>query len=232
MLTIRSAQARGHAQRDWLDSYHTFSFGSYQDPAHMGFRSLRVINEDFIEPGQGFGTHSHRDMEIITFVLDGAVAHKDSIGNIGTIKPGEVQRMSAGTGIAHSEFNPSNDEHTHLLQIWILPDRQNLEPSYEQVAFPIDQRLGKLRLIASPDGKDGSVTVHQDLQLLTAVLEPNQQVSYELGVDRYGWLQITQGEILLNGQKLEAGDGVAISQEQKIEIAATANAEFLLFNMA
>lgn len=232
MITIRAARARGHAQHGWLDSYHTFSFGNYYEPAHMGFRSLRVINDDRVAPGQGFATHSHSDMEIITFVLEGAVAHKDSIGNVATIRPGEVQRMSAGTGIAHSEYNPSNDELTHLLQIWILPDRQGLEPSYEQIAFPLEERLGKLRLIASPDGKDGSVTIHQNVKLLTAVLEPEQQVTYELERERHGWLQITRGEISIDGQRLEAGDGAAITQERQLKIQAITNSEILLFDLA
>jgi quercetin 2,3-dioxygenase len=232
MITIRSAQERGHAQHGWLDSYHTFSFGNYYDPNHMGFRALRVINEDRVDPGEGFATHSHRDMEILTFVLDGAVAHKDSIGNIATIRPGEIQRMTAGTGISHSEYNPSNTEVAHFLQIWILPDRAGLTPSYEQVAFPLEERLGKLRLIASPDGRDGSVTVHQNVELYTAVLQSAQQVAYQLKPDRHGWLQITRGVILLNNQPLEAGDGVAIAPGQAITIQASKDAEILLFDMA
>jgi quercetin 2,3-dioxygenase len=232
MITIRSAQERGHAQHGWLDSYHTFSFGNYYDPKHMGFRSLRVINEDRVDPGEGFATHSHRDMEILTFVLDGAVSHKDSIGNIATIRPGEIQRMTAGTGISHSEYNPSNTEVAHFLQIWILPDRAGLTPSYEQVAFPLEERLGQLRLIASPDGRDGSVTVHQNVALYTAVLEAAQQVSYQVQPDRYGWLQITRGVILLNHQPLEAGDAVAIEPGQAITIQASQDAEILLFDMA
>ena len=231
MITIRSATERGHAQHGWLDSYHTFSFGNYSDPKHMGFRSLRVINEDRVEPGQGFGTHSHRDMEIITFVLDGAVAHKDSINNTAIVRPGEVQRMSAGTGISHSEFNPSTDELTHFLQIWILPDRQGLPPSYEQIAFPLEERHGKLRLIASPDGKDRSVTIHQDVKLLTAVLDSEQQVTYELQPDRHAWLQITRGAVSLNGQQLKAGDGAAIGQESQLTIRANTASEILLFDL-
>jgi quercetin 2,3-dioxygenase len=232
MIAIRSSQERGHANHGWLDSYHTFSFGSYYDPNHMGFRSLRVINEDRVDPGEGFATHSHRDMEILTFVLDGAVAHKDSMGNIATIRPGEIQRMSAGTGISHSEYNPSNTELTHFLQIWILPDRAGLTPSYEQIAFPFAERLGKLRLIASPDGRDGSATIHQNVELYTAVLEPDGQISYTLDRDRYGWLQITRGAILLDGQLLEAGDGVAIERGQSFTIRASQDAEILLFDLA
>ncbi|MGL5805523.1 MAG: pirin family protein [Xenococcaceae cyanobacterium] len=240
MLTIRPAGDRGHAYHGWLDSYHTFSFANYYDPKHMGFRDLRVINEDRVAPGMGFGRHSHRDMEIITFVLEGAVEHKDSIGNIGTIKPGEVQRMSAGTGIQHSEYNPSDRDFTHLLQIWILPDRQGIEPSYEQVAFPLKERLGKLRLIASPDGRDGAVTIHQNVELYTAVLEPGNEVSYVLKPDRHAWLQVTKGEVTVNSHNLKAGDGVAICRRQcyaialEKELTAIANteAEILLFDLA
>lgn len=232
MITIRPAAARGHAQHGWLDSYHTFSFSNYYDPAQMGFRSLRVINEDRIAPSQGFGTHSHSDMEIITVVLDGAIAHQDSIGNADTIRPGEVQRMTAGTGISHSEYNPSDTDLTHLLQIWILPDRQGLPPSYEQIAIPLAARQGKLKLIASPDGRDGSVTVHQDLQLLTAILAPQQQIDYELESDRYAWLQITRGEVTIDGHTLIAGDGAAIDRQTHISLHANADSEILLFDLA
>ncbi len=231
MLTIRPAGDRGHAYHGWLDSYHTFSFANYYDPKHMGFRDLRVINEDRIAPGMGFGTHSHRDMEIITFVLEGAVEHKDSIGNIGTIKPGEVQRMSAGTGIQHSEYNPSDKNLTHLLQIWILPDRQGIEPGYEQVAFSREERLGKLRLIASPDGRDRAVTIHQNVELYTAVLEPGNEVSYVLKPDRHAWLQVTRGEVTVNSHNLKAGDGVAIALEKELTAIANTEAEILLFDL-
>ncbi|MBW4618979.1 MAG: pirin family protein [Cyanosarcina radialis HA8281-LM2] len=231
MIAIRSAQERGHANHGWLDSYHTFSFGSYYDPNHMGFRSLRAINEDRVAPGEGFATHSHRDMEILTFVLDGAVEHKDSMGNKGTIRPGEIQRMSAGTGVSHSEYNPSNTELTHFLQIWILPDRTGLTPSYEQIAFPLAERLNQWRLIASPDGRDGSATIHQNVEVYTAVLEPERQISYKLDRDRYGWLQVARGVILLNGQPLEAGDSVAIERGQSFTIRASQDAEILLFDL-
>lgn len=240
MLTLRPASDRGHANFGWLDSYHSFSFGNYYDPAHMGFRDLRVINEDRVAPGQGFSTHSHRDMEIITFVLEGAVEHKDSLGNVATIKPGEVQRMSAGTGISHSEYNPSRTEGTHFLQIWVIPEKMGLEPSYEQVEFPLEKRLGQLTLIGSRDGRDGSVKIHQDLNLYTAVLEPSNEVSYDVGRDypegtasqRNIWLQVTRGSLLLNGQPVQAGDGVSIQNEAQLHLTATSNAEFLLFDLA
>jgi quercetin 2,3-dioxygenase len=232
MITIRSAQDRGHARFSWLDSHHTFSFGDYYDPNHMGFRSLRVINEDRVDPAAGFATHSHRDMEILTFVLDGAVEHKDSIGNVATIRPGEIQRMTAGTGISHSEYNPSEQDIAHFLQIWILPDRAGLNPSYEQIAFPLEERLGQWRLIASPDGRDGSVTIHQDVALYTAVLAPEQQVSYNLQPDRSAWLQVARGVVALNGQTIQAGDGVAIEVEQSFTVQASQDAEILLFDLA
>jgi quercetin 2,3-dioxygenase len=232
MLTLRPAAERGHANFGWLDSYHSFSFSSYYDPAHMGFRNLRVINEDRVAPGQGFSTHSHRDMEIVTFVLEGAVAHKDSLGNIATIKPGEVQRMSAGTGISHSEYNPSSTELTHFLQIWIIPDQMGLKPSYEQIAFPLEERLGQLRLIASRDGREGSVTIHQDVDLYTAVLKSEDTVTYQPRADRYLWLQVTRGVLLLNGQPIQAGDGVAIANETQLTLTTTEDAELLLFDLA
>ncbi len=232
MLTLRPAAERGHANLGWLDSYHTFSFSSYYDPAHMGFRNLRVINEDRVAPGQGFGTHSHRDMEIITFVLEGSVAHKDSIGNVATIKPGEIQRMSAGTGIAHSEYNPSSTQVTHFLQIWIIPDQMGLEPSYEQVEFLLEERLGQLRLIASNNGREGSVTIHQDVDLYTAVLQPEHSVTFAPRPDRHLWLQITRGDLLLNGQPIKAGDGVAIDTEAQLNLTATNEAQILLFDLA
>jgi quercetin 2,3-dioxygenase len=232
MLTLRPANERGHANFGWLDSYHTFSFGQYVDPRHMGFRSLRVINEDRVAPGQGFGTHSHRDMEILTVVLEGAVAHKDSIGNVATIRPGEVQRMSAGTGIAHSEYNPSSTELTHFLQIWILPEKDGLQPSYEQTEFPLKDRLNQLRLIASRDGRDGSVTVHQDVQLYTATLDARQELTYSKVPDRYVWLQVTRGNVTVNDKPLQAGDGMAVTEESMLTITAIAASEILLFDLA
>ena len=214
MITLRQSSDRGHANHGWLDSYHTFSFANYYDPNHMGFRALRVINEDWVQSGKGFGTHGHRDMEIITYVLDGVLEHKDSLGNGAVITPGEVQRMSAGTGIMHSEFNPSQTEPVHLLQIWILPDRQGLQPSYEQRAFGLEERQGKLRLIAARDGREGAVTIHQDVDLYSAVLQKGDRVSYQLQPNRYGWLQVAKGEVSLNGNALKAGDGVELSEAE------------------
>ncbi len=231
MITLRPSSDRGHANHGWLDSYHTFSFANYYDPNHMGFRALRVINEDQVQPGRGFGTHSHRDMEIITYVLEGAVEHKDSLGNGAVITPGEVQRMSAGTGIMHSEFNPSQTQPVHFLQIWILPDRQGLQPSYEQRAFG-EERQGKLRLIAAKDGRDGAVTIHQDADLYSAVLQPGEQVSHQLQPNRYGWLQVARGAASLNGYDLKAGDGVAVSDAELLTISTDTEAEILLFDLA
>ncbi len=232
MITLRQSSDRGHANHGWLDSYHTFSFANYYDPNHMGFRALRVINEDWVQSGKGFGTHGHRDMEIITYVLDGVLEHKDSLGNGAVITPGEVQRMSAGTGIMHSEFNPSQTEPVHLLQIWILPDRQGLQPSYEQRAFGLEDRQGKLRLIAARDGREGAVTIHQDVDLYSAVLQKGDRVSYQLQPNRYGWLQVAKGEVSLNGNALKAGDAVALSEAESLKIGTDTNAEILLFDLA
>lgn len=232
MITIRKAEDRGHANHGWLDSYHTFSFANYYDPSYMGFRSLRVINEDRVSAGAGFGTHGHRDMEIITYVLEGELEHKDSIGTGSVIKPGEVQRMSAGTGIMHSEFNHSKTDSVHLLQIWLLPEKQGLPASYEQHDFSPAKTPGKLHLVAAKDGREGALTVHQDADLYAAVLEPNQSVSYTLKPQRHAWIQVARGAISLNGLLLEKGDGVAISEETEIVIEATTDAEFLLFDLA
>jgi redox-sensitive bicupin YhaK (pirin superfamily) len=232
MLTLRPAAERGHADFGWLDSYHSFSFGSYYDPAHMGFRNLRVINEDRVAPGQGFSTHSHRDMEIVTFVLDGVVEHKDSLGNVATIRPGELQRMTAGTGISHSEYNPSRTAGTHFLQIWIIPEAMNLQPGYEQAEFPAEKRLNQLTLIGSRDGRGGSVTIHQDVNLYTGLLEAGQEVSYTPDPARHLWLQVTRGSLLVNGQPAQAGDGAGISAADSLHFTATTNAEFLLFDLA
>jgi quercetin 2,3-dioxygenase len=232
MITLRQSQERGHANHGWLDSYHTFSFANYYDPEHMGFRALRVINEDRVQAGRGFGTHGHRDMEILTYVLEGELEHKDSIGNGAIIRPGEVQRMSAGTGIMHSEYNPSETQPVHLLQIWILPNQQGLEPSYEQKAFSVAERQGKLRLIAAPDGRDGAVTIHQDVDLYSAVLQPQDRVTYQLQPNRYAWLQVARGAVNLNSHSLNAGDGVATSAAQLLEISSDRGAEVLLFDLA
>lgn len=233
MKTLRLASDRGHANHGWLDSYHSFSFGSYQDPNQMGFRSLRVINDDRVAPGQGFATHSHRDMEIVTVVLEGSVAHKDSLGTIATIRPGEVQRMTAGTGITHSEYNPSTDALTHFLQIWIRPDRTNLAPGYEQRNFP--DRLNRFCLLASPDGRNQSITIHQDVLLYGSRLEADRQLDYPIAPGRHLWIQVTAGEVTIGDLNLGPGDGLAVSEESpqdhQLTIAALSPAEFLLFDL-
>jgi quercetin 2,3-dioxygenase len=229
MIKIRKSAERGHANHGWLDTYHTFSFADYDDPEFMGFRTLRVINEDFVAPGRGFGTHGHRDMEIVTYVLEGALGHKDNMGTASVIRPGEVQRMSAGTGVLHSEMNPSPDEPVHLLQIWILPERRNLPPEYEQKTFPAAERDGTLRLVASRDGREGSVTVHQDVSLYGANLD-GKSVSHDFAPGRHGWLQVARGTATVNGQPLAQGDGAAISDESRVTIEGT-GAEVLLFDL-
>src|ERR1700731_3186539 len=206
MIVKRPAAERGHFDHGWLDPSHPFSFSDYHDPSHMGFRSLRVINEDRVAPGEGFPTHSHRDMEIITYILEGALEHKDSLGTGSIIRPGDGQRMSAGRGIRHSEMNPSATESAHLLQIWIMPDRSGHEPSYEQKTFPDAEKRGKLRLIAGPDGKDGSVTIHQDARLYVTLLSPGQEVIHKLAKGRPAWLQVAKGAVELNGKALKQGD--------------------------
>ncbi len=229
MITIRRAAERGHFDHGWLNTYHTFSFADYYDPTFMGFRTLRVINEDRVKPGVGFGTHGHRDMEIISYVLEGELAHRDSMGTGSVIRPGEVQRMSAGTGVTHSEMNPSEKEGVHFLQIWILPERRGITPGYEQKNFSESERNGSLRLVASPDGSDGSVTIHQDVRLYAALLD-GESVAHEYAPDRHGWLQVTRGEVEVNGEKLVAGDGAAISDERKVTISGK-GAEILLFDL-
>jgi redox-sensitive bicupin YhaK (pirin superfamily) len=229
---IHKANLRGHSQIDWLDSYHTFSFSHFYDPNRMGFRALRVINDDRVAPGAGFPTHGHRDMEILTYVLSGGVEHKDSLGTGSVIYPGDAQIMSAGTGIMHSEFNHSKTEETHFLQIWMLPDRQGLKPRYDQKTFPVEEKKGKLRLIGSKDGRDGSITIHQDINLYASILEQGDVVNYHVSSHRYAWLQIAEGEVVFNGQELKAGDGVQITGEEKLEISTNLNAEILLFDLA
>jgi quercetin 2,3-dioxygenase len=232
MIVIRPAQERGAANFGWLDSRHTFSFGNYYDPSHMGFADLRVINEDKVAPAQGFGTHGHQDMEIITYVLEGAIAHKDSLGTGSTILPGDVQRMSAGTGIRHSEFNASETDPVHFLQIWILPEAKGIEPGYEQKTFSETEKLGKLKLVGSRDGREGSITIHQNVNLYASVLQADEKVSHALAPDRVAWLQVARGSVQVNGQSLAAGDGVAISQESQVTVKGTGEAsEFLLFDM-
>ncbi len=233
MLTLRPANERGTANFGWLDSRHSFSFGNYYDPQHMGFGSLRVINEDKIAPGQGFGTHGHRDMEIVTYLLSGALEHKDSIGNGSIIRPGDVQRMSAGTGILHSEFNPSRQDPGHFLQIWILPATRGQAPSYEQKHFSAADKQGQLRLVGSRDGRDGSVTIHQDVNLYAGILAAGDRVTHSLTPNRQAWLQVARGAVSLNGQALLAGDGVAIAQLADLELVGNADSsEILLFDMA
>ncbi len=232
MITLRPSQERGLANFGWLNSHHSFSFGQYYDPNHMGFATLRVINEDRVQPAQGFGTHGHRDMEIISYVLEGELEHKDNIGNGSVIRPGDVQRMSAGTGILHSEYNPSSDQPVHFLQIWILPDRQGIEPSYEQKTFTPDQKQGQLRLVGSQDGRDGSVTIHQDVDLYASSLAAGDNLIHGLADQRLVWIQVTKGAIQLNDHPLTAGDGAAIAQEPKLMIKATEDAEILVFDMA
>ena len=232
MIHIRKADKRGHFDHGWLDTYHTFSFGDYYDPAHMGFRSLRVINDDRVQPGQGFGMHGHRDMEIITYVLDGELQHKDSMGNGSILRPGELQHMSAGTGVRHSEFNPSDREGVHLYQIWLLPERKGLEPSYEQKAFADEERQGIFRLVASPTGEEGSLTIRQDARLYLSTLRAGEVVMHVLKPGRHAWLQVLRGQTSLNGKLLAAGDGAAVSDEARLEIMGQDDAEVMLFDLA
>jgi redox-sensitive bicupin YhaK (pirin superfamily) len=232
MITLRRSNERGHANHGWLDSRFSFSFADYYDPAHMGFRALRVINEDHVAPGEGFPTHPHRDMEILTYVLSGVVAHKDSTGAEGEIRPGEVQRMSAGTGVRHSEYNPSPTEELHLLQIWILPERPGLAPGYEQKAFPESELRGRLRRVADRHGSDGAVTIHQDAAVYAGKLDPGQSVRHRVGDGRHAWVQVARGKVRLNGKDLEDGDGAAASQERELTIEGREAAEILLFDLA
>jgi quercetin 2,3-dioxygenase len=232
MITVRRAHERGSTQTAWLDSRHTFSFNQYYDPRYTGFRDLVVINEDHVAPGKGFGTHGHRNMEIISYVVEGGLAHRDSTGISSVIRPGDVQRMSAGTGVRHSEFNPSDTEPTHFLQIWIQPEQDGLPPSYEQRPFPQADRRGTLRLVASRDGQDGSVTVHQDVRLYVGTLATGEALVHHLGDDRHAWVQVIRGAVRLNGTSLTAGDGAAISKETVLQIHATEAAELLLFDLA
>ena len=232
MITIRPGNERGGGDYGWLNTRHSFSFDQYYDPKFMGFRSLRVINEDFVQPGHGFPMHPHRDMEIITYLLEGALEHNDSMGNGSIIRPGDGQRMSAGRGVRHSEANPSRTDAAHLLQIWIHPSQRGLEPGYEQKEFPAEEKRGQLRLIAGPDGEDGSVTIHQDARLYVSLLSPGQQVEHELAPGRYAWLQVAKGAVELNGEPLSQGDGAAVSEERKLTIKGTRDAEILLFDLA
>jgi redox-sensitive bicupin YhaK (pirin superfamily) len=232
MITIRKAKDRGHFDFGWLDTYHTFSFGDYHDREFMGFRSLRVINEDRVAPRTGFPTHGHRDMEIITYVLSGALEHRDSMGNGSAIRPGEVQRMTAGSGVTHSEANASETEGVHLLQIWILPSAHNLQPGYEQKIFTDEEKRGRLRLVAADDGREGSVTINQDAAIYATVLGPGSAVVHQLGANRNAWIQVARGTITVNGYDLNQGDGAAVSTESAITITGREAAEVLLFDLA
>lgn len=231
MIQIRRAVDRGHADHGWLDTFHTFSFADYFDVKHHHFRSLRVMNEDRIAPGQGFGMHGHRDMEIVTYVLEGALQHKDSLGNGSVLRPGEFQRMSAGSGIQHSEFNPSETEPVHLYQIWLFPNEHGITPSYEQKTFAAAERLGRLRLVASPDGADGSLTIQQDSRIFLSSLSAGDSVTHELASGRHAWLQVLRGKVSLNGTPLDTSDGAAISDEQLLTLHADQPAEVMLFDL-
>lgn len=232
MIKVRKAHDRFHTQIGWLDSWHTFSFGEHFDPRQAGFSALRVINDDTVQAAQGFGQHPHRDMEIVSYVLSGALQHRDSTGGGGVIRPGDVQRMSAGSGVVHSEFNASRDEAVHFLQIWIVPDRAGIKPGYEQKHFPLEARRGKLQLLASPDGRDGSLVIHQDAALHGVLLAPGQRVSFDLEPSRQAWVHAARGSLKLNGQVLDAGDGAAVAGESALQLeGASPDAEVLLFDL-
>lgn len=231
MIRIRKSEARGYANHGWLKSYHTFSFASYHDPEHMGFRALRVINDDWIGAGQGFGTHPHRDMEIVTYVLQGSLEHRDSLGTGSVLRHGDVQRMSAGTGVTHSEFNHSTSEDLHLLQIWLLPERSGITPGYEEKNFPAEEKQNQLRLLASRDARNGSLTIHQDVDLYAALLEPGQEVRHSVRPGRHAWLQVAAGAVTLNGEQLSTGDAAAVSAEDELVIGGVETAEILLFDL-
>lgn len=232
MIRLRKAAERGHSDLGWLDSYHTFSFNTYHDKNHMGFRSLRVINDDRVQPGRGFGSHPHRDMEIISYVLEGALEHKDNMGNGSIIRPGDIQRLSAGAGIVHSEFNHSQEEPVHFLQIWITPRELGLKPSYQEATFSREDKLGKLRLIASGDGRDGSVTIHQDANIYATILEKDMEVILKMAEERYVWIQVARGEARLGEMTLSAGDGVAVSGQQEVRLTGVDDSEMLIFDLA
>ena len=231
MANLRAASERGRSNHGWLDSAHTFSFSSYYDPRHMGFGPLRVINDDRVVPGAGFGTHGHRDMEILSYVLEGALAHQDSLGNGSVIRPGDVQRMSAGTGIQHSEFNHSSAEPVHFLQIWIVPDQVGYAPGYEQKYFSAEEKRGRLRLVASRDGREGSVSLHQDAEVYAALLDGDEAVEFALRSGRLAWLQVARGELRVDGQPLREGDGLALDEPARVRLDGARAAEVLLFEM-
>ena len=231
MITVRKSGDRGHFDHGWLETYHTFSFADYYDPGFMGFSKLRVINQDWIRPGEGFGTHGHRNMEILTYVLEGVLQHKDSMGNGSKILPGDVQFMSAGTGVTHSEFNGSQTETTHLLQMWVLPDRDGMVPRYDQKSFSESERTNRLRVVASPDGADGSIVIGQDAKLAVGILEAGQRVTYPLGKTRSGWLHVARGSVKLNGKALGPGDGAAIREEETLSVEGVERADVVLFDL-
>jgi len=231
MITVRKSNERGHANHGWLDSYHTFSFADYRDPAHVHFRSLRVMNEDRVAPGQGFGRHPHDNMEIVTYVLDGQLEHQDSMGNGSILHAGEFQRMTAGTGVEHSEFNPSATEPVHLYQIWLFPGERGLEPSYEERKFDQSEKQDRLRLVASPDGRDDSLTIHQDARIYLGNLSPGKEVSHALAPNRHAWLQVLRGRVQVGDQQLSAGDAAAVSDETSLQLAAVDAAEVMLFDL-
>ena len=232
MITIRPANERGGGNHGWLDTKHTFSFSDYYDPRHMGFRHLRVINEDTVAPGRGFGTHGHRDMEILSYVVSGALSHRDSMGNGEVIRPNDWQRMTAGTGVMHSEMNASKTEPVHIFQIWILPEAEGLRPGYEQKLFPPEEKSGRLRLVASRDGREGSLKIHQDVSVYNGLLAGGEAVEHRLEEGRHAWLQVVNGTVELNGNRLGAGDGAAVSEEASIRISAGEDAEVILFDLA
>jgi redox-sensitive bicupin YhaK (pirin superfamily) len=233
MITVRPADKRGHANYGWLDTYHTFSFNTYYDPKNMGFRSLRVINDDTVSPGQGFGTHGHQDMEIISYVLEGALEHKDSMGTGSVLRAGDVQRMTAGTGVTHSEFNHSQTDPLHFLQIWVLPEKQGLEPGYEEKTISTDEKRGKLRLLASPDGRDGSLRIHQDVNVYASILTEGDSLEHTLAAGRHAWLQVARGILKLNGETLGQGDGASVSEETALRLEGhSGETEILLFDLS
>ena len=232
MITVRKSEDRGRFDHGWLDTRHTFSFAGYQDPKHMGFRALRVMNEDRVAPGQGFGTHGHRDMEIVSYVLDGALEHRDSMGNGSVLQRGMLQRMSAGTGVMHSEFNHSPEAPVHFYQIWLLPERANIEPGYEEKSYANGEKRNRLQLVAARDGRENALRVHQDVELYLGELEDGREVRHKLRPDRHAWLQVLRGAVTLNGVALAAGDGTAVSDEAELVIAASSAAEVMLFDLA
>ena len=232
MIVRRPSEQRGRANHGWLDSRHTFSFADYHDPAHMGFRSLRVINEDRVQPSQGFGTHAHRDMEIISYVLEGELSHKDNMGTGSVIRPGDVQRMSAGKGVLHSETNPSHNKPAHFFQIWLRPVERGITPSYEQKRFDDAEKQGRLRLVASPDGRDGSITVHSDAELYAGLFKPGDAAHLDMRPGRHAWVQVARGDVTVNGESLAAGDGAAVSDESALDLTARSDAEVLVFDLA